>query len=552
MQYEQQDLFSGRQSRALSVSDALLLAKDALEGLTVTILGEVSEVSNKPGYKAVYFTIKDARSALPCMMWNNRYAAAGISLRVGSLVEVSGRFTLYAAKGRMNFEVFSVTLAGEGDLRLKVANLARKLEAEGLMAPARKRPIPEYPQRIGVVTSPRGAAIKDVLRTLRRRFPLATVLVAGVPVEGAQAPLYLRQGLAKVVEEGAEVVLLVRGGGSYEDLMPFNDEALARPIASLPIPVITGIGHEPDTSIADMVADLRSSTPTAAAENVVPATDEILTSLLSFGKSLKNRAEHIILRAQTELDRVRANPIFSEPARLLSDYWLGVDDLAQRLSAAIPNSLKNDEEKLSQIRQRLALFGSRFGIAQQRRLDAVRLSVPLRDPGRMLEGPRRDVEGLGSRLLTSLPKSVSADRAQIEAARQSLMRSMSSFGTSQKPMVARLSEKLADDGRRIGEQESSQCDFMRHRLVQIGSVFCSRFARQISFGSARLEDLSPLTILSRGYSITHASDGAIIRSVEQVDADDQIIVNVNDGDIHARVEYSQKIITERQELEGAS
>ena len=173
---------------ALSVSGAMALAKGALEGVTVRLVGEVSEVSNKPGYKAVYFTVKDQRAALPCMMWNNRFQASGVRLAVGQLVELTGRFTLYAPKGRMNFDVFSIALAGEGNLRMQVANLARKLEAEGLMAPARKRPVPAYPALVGLVTSPRGAAVHDVLRTLRRRFPLARVLVAGVAVEGSSAP----------------------------------------------------------------------------------------------------------------------------------------------------------------------------------------------------------------------------------------------------------------------------------------------------------------------------------------------------------------------------
>ena len=246
---------------ALSVSAAMGLAKNALEEVVVRLVGEVSEVNDKPGYKAVYFTVKDEKASLPCMMWMNRYQASGVALSVGALVELTGRFSLYAAKGRMNFDVFSVSLAGEGQLRLQVANLARELEAMGLMDPARKRPLPAYPETIGLVTSPRGAAVHDVLRTLRRRYPLARILFAGVPVEGPGAADGLVDGLAKVVFAGAEVVLLVRGGGSFEDLMPFNDRRLARTIAACPVPVVTGIGHEPDTSIADMVADVRVSTP---------------------------------------------------------------------------------------------------------------------------------------------------------------------------------------------------------------------------------------------------------------------------------------------------
>ena len=199
-------------AEALSVSAAMALAKGALEGVTVRLVGEVSEVSNKPGYKAVYFTVKDKSAALPCMMWNNRYQAAGVSLSVGMLVELTGRFTLYAPKGRMNFDVFSVALAGEGNLRLQVANLASKLQAEGLMDAARKRALPQLPASIGLVTSPRGAAVHDVLRTLRRRFPLARVLVAGVPVEGAGAPAGIVEGMRSVCAAGAEVVLVVRGG----------------------------------------------------------------------------------------------------------------------------------------------------------------------------------------------------------------------------------------------------------------------------------------------------------------------------------------------------
>ena len=135
----------GEDAGALSVSAAMALAKGALEGVTVRLVGEVSEVSAKPGYKAVYFTVKDTAASLPCMMWNNRYQASGVTLRVGALVELTGRFTLYAAKGRMNFDVFSVALAGEGNLRMQVADRARRLAAEGLTDAARKRAVPEFP-----------------------------------------------------------------------------------------------------------------------------------------------------------------------------------------------------------------------------------------------------------------------------------------------------------------------------------------------------------------------------------------------------------------------
>ena len=329
---------------ALSVSAAMGLAKNALEEVVVRLVGEVSEVNDKPGYKAVYFTVKDQRAALQSMMWMNRYQASGVALSVGALVELTGRFSLYAAKGRMNFDVFSVSLAGEGQLRLQVANLARELEAMGLMDPARKRPLPAYPEAIGLVTSPRGAAVHDVLRTLRRRYPLARILFAGVPVEGPGAADGLVDGLAKVVFAGAEVVLLVRGGGSFEDLMPFNDRRLARTIAACPVPVVTGIGHEPDTSIADMVADVRASTPTAAAEAVAPAQGEIAARIQGLGAAMGHAESRRLDALSIKMERVASLPLFREPTRLFDGEALALDDLSDRLGRALPEALREDRQ----------------------------------------------------------------------------------------------------------------------------------------------------------------------------------------------------------------
>lgn len=345
-------------NEALSVSAAMAKAKGALESFTVKLIGEVSEVNNKPGYKAVYFTVKDTRSSLPCMMWLNRYDAAGVEVRVGMLVELTGRFTLYAPKGRMNFDVFGIALAGEGNLRLQVANLAKKLQAEGLMRPERKRPLPSYPQNIGLVTSPHGAAVHDVLRTLRRRFPLAKVTVAGVAVEGEGAATGLIAALKATEQAGSEVILLVRGGGSFEDLMPFNDEQLARELVALSVPVVTGIGHEPDTSIADMVADLRASTPTAAAEAISPAPEALETFFMSCRTNLLSAQTRHMERRSMMLDRIGSRPIFQDPNMLFSVEAQTLDFSEERLHRAIPINLERDIQKLEQETIRLRACGS--------------------------------------------------------------------------------------------------------------------------------------------------------------------------------------------------
>ncbi len=432
---------------ALSVSAAVGLAKGALESVVVRVIGEVSELSNKPGYKAVYFTVKDAKASLPCMMWNNRFKAAGVDVAVGSLVELTGRFTLYAAKGRMNFDVFSISLAGEGELRLRVANLAKALQAEGLMAPERKRPLPAYPQTIGLVTSPRGAAVHDVLRTLRRRYPLASVLLAGVPVEGAGAPAALIEGMQRVVVGGAEVVLLVRGGGSFEDLMPFNDEGLARAIAAMPVPVVTGIGHEPDTSIADMVADVRASTPTAAAEAVADSRDDIAARLRSMASALAVAQERRCSRARRELERLALLPLFCEPMRLLEGDAQRIDESAQRLNAALPRMLEADAHRLDSLRTRLAPTAL---VQTRRRADAL--------------------EGLSQ------------------------------------------------------------------RTALVGRGLIERFAAALSREAARLHDLSPLSVLGRGYAIVRREDGAIAKSVAAVGIGEEVNVTLADGELLCKVE----------------
>ena len=349
---------SERPSEALSVSAAMALAKNSLEAVTVTIVGEISEVSVKAGYKAAYFTVKDQSAALPCMMWNNRYRAAGLQLQVGQLVQLTGRFTLYAAKGRMNFDVFALSLAGEGNLRQRVAQLANKLKSEGLMDASRKLPIPQTPRTIGLVTSPRGAAVHDVLRTLRRRYPLARVLLAGVPVEGQSAPRELSEALATVCDAGAEVVLLVRGGGSFEDLMPFNDEGLARSIAALPVPVVTGIGHEPDTSIADMVADLRASTPTAAAEAVAPDIRELRASAASSAMALGRAMSNVLSRCSMHIDRCATRPVFQDPLLLFAAEAQSLDYAEERLARALPAAIQRQRDACDTLNNRLRLSAS--------------------------------------------------------------------------------------------------------------------------------------------------------------------------------------------------
>lgn len=265
---------------ALSVSQAVDLAAGALDALPqLTVIGEVTGFRGPNARSGhCYFQIKDDTAAVDCIIWRGSYAKRTFEFRDGMEVQFTGSFNLYKATGRMSFVAKSFSLAGEGLLRQQVAQLAEKLRREGLMDESRRKFIPALCTRVAVVTSLSGAVIDDVKRTLRRRNPLVELICVGAKVqgEGAEAELISALNRAAAITPAPDCILLVRGGGSFEDLMTFNNEALARAVAACPVPVITGIGHEPDTSICDMVSDRRCSTPTAAAESVAPAITDLV------------------------------------------------------------------------------------------------------------------------------------------------------------------------------------------------------------------------------------------------------------------------------------
>jgi len=344
----------------LTVSQALGIAKEKLEGIYIRVIGEVSEFSDKPGYKAAYFSIGDKSSVLPCMMWRAQYDASGVTLRSGMLVELTGKFSLYAAKGRMNFSVSRLEAAGEGNLKAQVAARLEMLRNEGLTDDARKVSVPNMAEKIAVVTSPQGKAIHDVLRTLRRRFPYAEVFFFGVKVEGESAPADISHAIAEADRIGADVMLVVRGGGSYEDLLPFSSEEVARAIVAAKTPIVTGVGHEPDVSIADYVADKAASTPTAAAEAVTPSREEVVRNLNQKRKILSGALQVNLDSGVHALAVLMARNIFSDPLALFMQKAQTVDGLHQRLDRAIPTKIARDKISIANMRSRLSSIGTSF------------------------------------------------------------------------------------------------------------------------------------------------------------------------------------------------
>ena len=320
----------------------------------VWLRGEVSNFTRATSGH-LYFTLKDSEAALSCVMW--RSAAAGLTWQPeqGAAVLAHGRISLYAPRGNYQLYVDELHPAGLGDLHARFEQLREQLRAEGLFEPERKRPLPPFPRVVGVVTSPQAAALRDVLNVLQRRYPLVRVLLVPTLVQGDQAPPHIVAALQSLdARDDVDLILLVRGGGSLEELWAFNDERVARAIAACRHPVVTGVGHETDFTIADFVADLRAPTPSTAAELAVPDQLEIRGWIAEQIERLAGTMGHRLSEARQALAQNQALLRRFSPRGRLDAQRQYVDDLSQRASRAVSHCLALDRAALTGLEARLA------------------------------------------------------------------------------------------------------------------------------------------------------------------------------------------------------
>jgi exodeoxyribonuclease VII large subunit len=311
----------------------LLEENDILQD--VWVQGEISNLS-RPQSGHIYFTMKDANASLKCVMWKTSAARLNLSLRDGMEVEVHGKIGVYEPQGQYQLYVDQIRPVGEGALFQEFLRLKSMLEAEGLFDPERKRPIPEFPKRIGIVTSATGAALRDMLNTLRRRLPLVEVILAPSPVQGTEAPSALVRAIQSLNRQRVDVILVARGGGSIEDLWAFNDERVVRAVAASNAPVISGVGHETDFTLCDFAADLRAPTPTAAAELATQTTiDDLHFQLSTFQSRLASSTLSLVAEQKATLSSLIAELRYLSPARRIQSETQRVDDLTHRMHSSI-------------------------------------------------------------------------------------------------------------------------------------------------------------------------------------------------------------------------
>ena len=482
------------QRRVWKVSELTQTIGDMLGGNfpDIWIEGEVSNYhAAQSGH--LYFTLKDARAQIRCVCFRDQLRGLKFRPEDGLHVIVRGGVGIYESRGEYQIYVTYMEPVGAGALQLAFEQLKKKLQEEGLFAEARKKPLPVLPRCIGVVTSPTGAAIQDILRVLKRRFANLHVQLFPVKVQGDGAALEIVHAIRYFNRvQFADVLIVARGGGSLEDLWAFNEEIVARAISDSVIPVITGVGHESDFTIADFVADLRAPTPSAAAEIVVRSRQEFERHIAEHQRHLAQRMRFVLSEWRHRVRDLETHRGFRQLDLVMRRHRQEVDDLSSSLVVSLQLRLAASRERVSRASAQLGSFDLRGRAAVlRRRIEQQRISLRAALE-RIVTRKHRSFESLNVRLSrTDL-------RARIGRARYS-------WESCVRDLVARADRLLIAKRRRL---ESA---------------------------ALQIEERSPFRLLERGYAIAYDSTGKVLRSVDQVALGDDISVRLARGQVDATV-----------------
>ncbi|MFQ5706270.1 MAG: exodeoxyribonuclease VII large subunit [bacterium] len=325
----------------------------------IWVQGEISNFTHHSSGH-MYFSLKDDKAQISCVMWRSRNHSLFFTPQDGMKVLVHSRVTVYEKRGSYQLDVDQINPAGVGELQLAFEQLKNRLREEGLFSEEFKKPIPEFPQRIGIVTSPTGAAIRDLVTVLQRRFPAVEIVINPVRVQGEGAAPEIARAIDEFNAFGNVDVLIVgRGGGSLEDLWAFNEEVVARAVFRSQIPVISAVGHEVDFTICDFVADLRAPTPSAAAELAVHSRDELMRLLARDRQKLIDSVETMVRSRRDKLQNIRDSYAFRQPLDAMKQHLQRLDEVTRNLTTHMAHAQAMAGEKLHGLTQRLALLDHR-------------------------------------------------------------------------------------------------------------------------------------------------------------------------------------------------
>lgn len=478
--------------RVLTVSELARQVKGTLESrfAVVHVRGEISNL-RQPGSGHVYFSLKDDAACIRAVLFRSQARLLRFRPQNGQEVIVRGRVNFYEAGGDTQIVCDTLEPVGAGALAVAFEQLKARLAAEGLFDPARKRPIPYLPRKIGVVTSPTGAAIRDFLRVLQRRFPRMQVLVAPARVQGEGAAEEIAAAIRRLSDRGdCDVIVATRGGGSIEDLWAFNEEVVARAIAASRVPVVSAVGHEIDFTIADFVADARAATPTAAAEMLAPVETELRASIAVARSRLERALAAGLDRRRAAVVRLQAR--MGDPRRRLASERLALDDRLRRAAEAQRRLLARRREEL------------------ERRIQALRRS----HPAARMKAQARLLAGLRERLHAAMRTRLAARAVALRLLRDRLHQ--------RNPR-----ERVLREARRLGERWA--------RLESLQQRSLERRRARVAELAQRLQALSPLRVLARGYAIAFRASGAVLLSASEARPGERLHLELADGALAVEV-----------------
>ncbi len=477
--------------QVLTVSQLTGQVKNVLEPQfgRVLVRGEVSNFRGVNARGHFYFALKDDRASIDVKLWATQAQKLKFQLKDGLSVTIEGSLDVYEPQGRYSLIVSRIEPEGVGAQALAFEQLKQKLAAEGLIGDKRTRPrreLPFLPRRIGVVTSVTGAALRDFLKVLHRRHPRLSVLVADARMQGDGAVFEVRRAIRWLCKSNVDVIVVTRGGGSSEDLWTFNEEPVVRAVWECTVPVVSAVGHEIDTTLCDLVADVRAPTPSAAAELLAPQLVELEAHLKNVKARLKRAVEKGVMRERSALRALGSG--LGDPRRELSSQRLVLSTAADRMRAVLHRKQRASFTALRDWSQRL----------QRAR------------PQAQLQTRRTQIAFLRTSLLTLLQRELRTERETLSRVAMSLARS------SPRPMLQQGRQLLARQAQRAPAA-------MRVRV--------RREREQLRALAARLDALSPLAVLGRGYAIVKKADGRIVRRAAEVSPGDEVTIKVSGEEV---------------------
>lgn len=479
--------------RVVSVSTLVNYLKSSLEQNPylrgVFVEGEISNM-RRPYSGHWYFSLKDKNSSISCVMFagNNRYVHFPVN--DGDKFIAKGDISVYTNQGQLQLIVQELEPSGVGQLYLQFEALKKKLNAEGLFDSIHKKPLPEFPMDIGLITGNNTAAREDVLITLQKRWPVAKIHEYPAPVQGPTAAPEIIKALKKADAHNHDVLLLVRGGGSIEDLWCFNNEALARTVFSLQTPIVTGVGHETDTTLVDYVSDFRANTPTGAVEAACPDLQEVLATLQSYRSSMIQSMKARIRNERTILDHVISSSIFTRPERLYSQPTLQLQNLQDKLLNVVKVKEVEIVNLLSSERNTLLHSMQMRLMNEKNHLSHYKTSAVFINPNRLYIAQQLQLKQQKQLFTLKLKEKIKEMEGNIQVSKKSLIQTMETSITN--------------------KETSFQ------QIVKL------------------LDAYSPLKVMERGYSVS-MKDNEVITSVEQLDIDDNIQIRYATGKAHATI-----------------